>query len=356
MDHETEEEALRPAPAKPESLAQRRRHESGGDDVGGPVDDVGQRGERMEHRPRDESARGVRYDRGLEHVALVPLQITDRRREQLVRDTELAGEDLAFIPIALAVRGRKSPGDELIPAQRRQHERRLHPQEQLRVLRAVAVSTFGDAAHRDMSRVDAPQGTPRSRRRSEDRIERRVGRPVEPAERIASEVRVLVDTRGHEGMCYLKQHRRRAAESGEQLAVQPARDRVARKDPDVRHTRSVSLIRSFGFAFEGVSYLIRTQRNVRIEIAIGVVVLIVAAWVRVTPVEWAVLVLTIAMVLAMEALNTAIELAVTLASPERHPLAKAAKDVSAAMVLIAAIASVVVGLAILGPRLALLVS
>jgi undecaprenol kinase/diacylglycerol kinase (ATP) len=53
----------------------------------------------------------------------------------------------------------------------------------------------------------------------------------------------------------------------------------------------------------------------------------------------------------MEALNTAIELAVTLASPERHPLAKAAKDVSAAMVLIAALASVIVGAIVLGPRL-----
>lgn len=113
----------------------------------------------------------------------------------------------------------------------------------------------------------------------------------------------------------------------------------------------MSLIRSFGFAFEGISYLIRTQRNVRIELAIGVVALLVAGWVRVTPVEWAVLVLTISLVLALEALNTAIELAVTLASPERHPLAKAAKDVSAAMVLIAAIASIIVGALVLGPRL-----
>jgi diacylglycerol kinase len=113
----------------------------------------------------------------------------------------------------------------------------------------------------------------------------------------------------------------------------------------------VSLIRSFGFALEGVSYLIRTQRNARIELTVGVVVLVVAVWFRVTTVEWAVLVLTIAMVLALEALNTALELAVTLASPERHPLAKAAKDVSAAMVLIAAVAAVVVGVVVMGPRL-----
>lgn len=116
----------------------------------------------------------------------------------------------------------------------------------------------------------------------------------------------------------------------------------------------MSLIRSFGFAFAGISYLIRTQRNARIELAIGVVVLVVAGWLRITALEWAVLVLAIALVLALEALNTATELVVTLASPERHPLAKAAKDVSAAMVLIAAIASIMVGIVILGPRFAVL--
>ena len=115
--------------------------------------------------------------------------------------------------------------------------------------------------------------------------------------------------------------------------------------------RSVSLLRSFGFALEGVSYLIRTQRSARIELVIGVVVIVLAVWLGISALEWAVLALAIAVVLALEALNTAMELAVTLASPERHPQAKAAKDVSAAMVLIAACGAVVVGLTILGPRL-----
>jgi undecaprenol kinase len=115
--------------------------------------------------------------------------------------------------------------------------------------------------------------------------------------------------------------------------------------------RSVSLLRSFGFALEGVSYLIRTQRSARIEVVIGAAVIALAVWLGISPLEWAVLGLAIALVLALEALNTAMELAVTLASPERHPKAKAAKDVSAAMVLIAAAGAVVVGITILGPRL-----
>lgn len=110
-------------------------------------------------------------------------------------------------------------------------------------------------------------------------------------------------------------------------------------------------MRSFGFALEGVSYLIRTQRNAQIELVIGVAVVAVAAWLGVSAIEWALLVLAIALVLALEALNTAIELAVTIASPERHPLAKAAKDVSAAMVLIAVVGSVVVGVLVLGRHL-----
>ena len=114
----------------------------------------------------------------------------------------------------------------------------------------------------------------------------------------------------------------------------------------------MSLLRSFGFALEGVSYLIRTQRSAQIEIVIAVIVIVVAMWLGIGAIEWAVLILAMALVLALEALNTAIELAVTLASPERHPLAKAAKDVAAAMVLIAAIGAVIVGTVVLGPRLA----
>ena len=119
---------------------------------------------------------------------------------------------------------------------------------------------------------------------------------------------------------------------------------------------SVSLLRSFGFALEGASYLIRTQRSAQIEIAIGVVVIAAATWLGVSAIEWAVLILAMALVLALEALNTAIELAVTLASPERHPLAKAAKDVAAAMVLIASIGSVLVCAIVLGPRIAVLLA
>ena len=111
------------------------------------------------------------------------------------------------------------------------------------------------------------------------------------------------------------------------------------------------LTRSFYFAFVGLIYLFRTQRNARIELAIGAGACALGGWLRISRVEWAVIVFTIALVLILEGLNTAVEAAIDLASPKYHRLAKAAKDLAAGMVLIASLASVIVGLLILGPPL-----
>jgi diacylglycerol kinase len=120
-----------------------------------------------------------------------------------------------------------------------------------------------------------------------------------------------------------------------------------------RHTGGAvaRTFRSFRYAFAGIGYLFRTQRNARIHLVVGSLVCAVAAWVRISRAEWAVLVFTVALVLILEGLNTAVEAAVDLASPQVHPLAKAAKDVAAGMVLIAAVASAAVGFLILGPPL-----
>ena len=113
----------------------------------------------------------------------------------------------------------------------------------------------------------------------------------------------------------------------------------------------IGLARSFRFALAGLFFLLRTQRNARIELIIAGLVCLLGWWLRIGRIEWAILVVMIALVLILEGLNTALEAVVDLASPETHPLAKVAKDVSAGMVLVAAIASMVVGLLILGPPL-----
>jgi diacylglycerol kinase (ATP) len=110
-----------------------------------------------------------------------------------------------------------------------------------------------------------------------------------------------------------------------------------------------SRLHSFGYAFRGWWYVLRSQRNAWLHVIISAVVIVVSAWVGLRPLEWAVIVLTMAIVFAAEFLNTAIEAVVDLASPHKHPLAKVGKDVGAGAVLIAALAAVVVGLLILGP-------
>ncbi|MCX6065706.1 MAG: diacylglycerol kinase family protein [Chloroflexi bacterium] len=112
-----------------------------------------------------------------------------------------------------------------------------------------------------------------------------------------------------------------------------------------------SRITSFGHAFRGWAFVIHNEKNAWIHAVATIFVVALAAWLVIPLRDWAVLVLTIAMVWAAEFMNTSIEAVVDLASPVHHPLAKVGKDVGAAAVLIAAGAAVLVGLLILGPPL-----
>jgi len=113
----------------------------------------------------------------------------------------------------------------------------------------------------------------------------------------------------------------------------------------------VSRYYSFGHAFRGLWYVLRTQRNAWIHTVIAILIFILSAWLKISTQELAIIILTTAMVYAAEFINTAIEAVVDLASPEKHPLAKVGKDVGAAAVLISALAAILIGLLILGPPL-----
>lgn len=112
-----------------------------------------------------------------------------------------------------------------------------------------------------------------------------------------------------------------------------------------------SRTRSFRYAFEGWWHVIRTQQNAWIHTVVSLLVVIVGIWLHIPARDWAVIILAIAMVWAAEFFNTALEAIVDLASPQVNHLAKIGKDVGAAAVLIAASASVLIGLLILGPPL-----
>jgi len=112
-----------------------------------------------------------------------------------------------------------------------------------------------------------------------------------------------------------------------------------------------SRINSFKFAFSGWRYVLRTQRNAWVHAIISISVLLLAVFLQLPAAHWAILILTIGTVWMAEFINTALEAVVDLASPQHHRLAKIGKDVGAAAVLIAALASILIGLLILGPPL-----
>jgi diacylglycerol kinase len=111
------------------------------------------------------------------------------------------------------------------------------------------------------------------------------------------------------------------------------------------------LVAAFGYAFQGLWHLVSTQRNAQIHCLIAACAVALGAVLRIARWEWLALVIIIALVLAAEGFNTALEAAVDLATPTRHPLAKVAKDVAAGTVLLCAIASVIVGCIIFIPHL-----
>lgn len=108
---------------------------------------------------------------------------------------------------------------------------------------------------------------------------------------------------------------------------------------------------AFQHAFRGWWHVLQTQHNAWIHSVVAAVIVAVGLWLGLPPHDWAVIILTIAMVFTAEFINTAIEAVVDLASPVHHPLAKVGKDVGAGAVLVAALAAALVGLLILGPPL-----
>ncbi len=120
----------------------------------------------------------------------------------------------------------------------------------------------------------------------------------------------------------------------------------------MRQLKDISL--SFACALAGLEYAIRSQRNMRIH-GVATLLAVMIGWLTaITKTEWLILMLTIAAVLIAELFNTALEALVDIVSPEYHPLAKVAKDTAAGAVLVAAIASLIVGGIIFYPPLVLL--
>jgi diacylglycerol kinase len=128
----------------------------------------------------------------------------------------------------------------------------------------------------------------------------------------------------------------------ETLAIDPA-----------HHSLQVSRGRlsSLRYAIAGLLHMVIYAKNIRIACIATILVSIFGVWLAIPARDMAVIVLVGGMVWLAECINTAVEAAINIASPEYHPMARVGKDVAAGGVLLSVIVSVIVGLLILGPPL-----
>ncbi len=109
-------------------------------------------------------------------------------------------------------------------------------------------------------------------------------------------------------------------------------------------------ILSFKYAFNGIIKLFITQHNSRIHLFITILVIIAGFLLNISKTEWLLVFLAVGFVFTAELFNSALESIVDLVSPEYQKKAEDAKDYAAGAVLIAAIASAIVGLIVFIPK------
>ena len=113
-------------------------------------------------------------------------------------------------------------------------------------------------------------------------------------------------------------------------------------------------LRSFAYAWQGLKYAFLTQNNFRIHLAAACVATIMGFLCQISQTEWFVILICMALVISGELFNTALEKFCDLAYPERQPVIKIVKDLSAGAVLISALISLVVGSIIFIPKIILI--
>lgn len=109
------------------------------------------------------------------------------------------------------------------------------------------------------------------------------------------------------------------------------------------------LLRSFKFAWRGVTYAFNKEQNFRIQLLAAAVVLFLIGFLKIPAVEASILILVISLVLTLELLNTIFERFADILSPRVHKYVEIIKDLMAATVLISSVAAVIIGALILWP-------
>jgi len=117
-----------------------------------------------------------------------------------------------------------------------------------------------------------------------------------------------------------------------------------------KDTFLVNRIKSVGYAFKGAYLLITTEASLKIQFTIGVLMTVLGLYIGLSATEWCVQILIIALIMAIEGVNTAIEEIADFIHPEHHPKIGLIKDLAAGAVFIVAIAAVAIGCIIYIPK------
>lgn len=115
-----------------------------------------------------------------------------------------------------------------------------------------------------------------------------------------------------------------------------------------------TFIRSFGYAIEGFRTAVATERNIKVQLLVGVLAVVAGVVLKIDALSWVLVLLCIGLVLFAELVNTSIEAIVDLATQDLHPLAKRAKDIAAASVFTLSITAAVVGIIVFARALGML--
>lgn len=108
---------------------------------------------------------------------------------------------------------------------------------------------------------------------------------------------------------------------------------------------------SFKYAIEGIQSAFKTEQNLKIHFIVTAIVVFLGILLKIDYIEWAICFLLFGFVITAELLNTAIEVTVDLAMPQKNDKAKLAKDIAAGAVLVSSIIAILVGIVIFVPKI-----
>lgn len=121
--------------------------------------------------------------------------------------------------------------------------------------------------------------------------------------------------------------------------------------PPTSRAELIAFLNSFVYAWHGLTYAVRTQRNARVHMVLATLAILMGLALHISPVEFAMVFIAITLVFIAEMFNTVAEACIDLVTHEYHPLARIAKDVAAGAVLLNAMLSVLIGALVFIPHL-----